>query len=151
MSEGSGDGTDGLDRLLEVFLVVGDLPRACRFYGKTLALEPYGEPSDRGCLFHLPGGQLLGLVDGGVAAESNRTPGGRIPAVVQRGGPRVSSAHLAFAVAPEQIDGWRDRLESEGVTVLTEVGWEKGGRSLYFRDPDGHLLEIVSPGVWDFY
>ena len=34
--------------------------------------------------------------------------------------------------------------------VLTRsvVVWEAGGRSLYFRDPDGHLLELATPGVW---
>ncbi|HWQ03343.1 MAG TPA: glyoxalase, partial [Candidatus Nitrosotenuis sp.] len=26
-----------------------------------------------------------------------------------------------------------------------------GGRSIYFRDPDGHSLELVTPGVWPNY
>ncbi len=26
-----------------------------------------------------------------------------------------------------------------------------GGTSLYFRDPDGHLLELVTPGIWSIY
>ncbi len=29
--------------------------------------------------------------------------------------------------------------------------WELGGRSLYFRDLDRHLIEVATPGVWSIY
>jgi catechol 2,3-dioxygenase-like lactoylglutathione lyase family enzyme len=29
--------------------------------------------------------------------------------------------------------------------------WELGGHSVYFRDPDRHLIEIATPGVWSIY
>jgi hypothetical protein len=51
----------------------------------------------------------------------------------------------AFAVAEAELQAWRTRLESHGVEVLSEVAWEQGARSLYFRDPDGHLLELATP------
>jgi len=36
--------------------------------------------------------------------------------------------------------------------VLEEKkAWERGGWSLYFRDPDRHLLEVATPGVWTIY
>jgi catechol 2,3-dioxygenase-like lactoylglutathione lyase family enzyme len=31
------------------------------------------------------------------------------------------------------------------------MNWARGGKSLYFRDPDGHLVELVTPGVWATY
>jgi len=31
------------------------------------------------------------------------------------------------------------------------VDWPRGGRSLYFRDPDQHLLELITPGCWSIY
>jgi hypothetical protein len=34
------------------------------------------------------------------------------------------------------------------VDLLSEVAWEPGARSLYFRDPDGHLLELGTPRLW---
>jgi catechol 2,3-dioxygenase-like lactoylglutathione lyase family enzyme len=31
------------------------------------------------------------------------------------------------------------------------VGWPRGGRSVYFRDPDGHSVELATPGLWETY
>ena len=33
----------------------------------------------------------------------------------------------------------------------SEVTWPQGGRSLYFRDPDGLLVELATPGLWRNY
>jgi glyoxylase I family protein len=56
-----------------------------------------------------------------------------------------STHHFAFAVgSAEELEGWRDWLGSRGVEC-TEV-LERGGlRSVYLRDPDGHMLEITTP------
>nr|WP_237705563.1 hypothetical protein [Chthoniobacter flavus] len=35
--------------------------------------------------------------------------------------------------------------------VESRVTWERGGESIYFRDPDGHLLEMLTPGVWTIF
>ncbi len=53
--------------------------------------------------------------------------------------------HLALAVGtPEEVVAWRDYLRSREVPT-TEV-FERGGlTSVYLRDPDGHILEIVAP------
>ncbi len=57
---------------------------------------------------------------------------------------RGSTHHLAFGVASaeEQI-AWRDWLRSRGVDC-TDVFERSGLRSVYFRDPDGHILEITT-------
>jgi catechol 2,3-dioxygenase-like lactoylglutathione lyase family enzyme len=31
------------------------------------------------------------------------------------------------------------------------MAWPRGGTSLYFRDPDGHLVELATPGLWSIY
>jgi glyoxylase I family protein len=56
-----------------------------------------------------------------------------------------STHHFAFTVASaEELDAWRDWLRSRDVQC-TDV-FERGGlRSIYLRDPDGHVLEIVTP------
>ena len=59
--------------------------------------------------------------------------------------------HLAFSIAAADLGPWRGRLEAEGVPVESEVSWPGGATSLYFRDPDGHLVELITPGFWAIY
>jgi hypothetical protein len=37
------------------------------------------------------------------------------------------------------------------VSIESVVTWPRGGTSLYFRDPNDHLLELITPGVWSIY
>jgi glyoxylase I family protein len=57
-----------------------------------------------------------------------------------------STHHLALSVesADEQI-AWRDYLRAHG-TECTDVLDRGGFRSLYLRDPDGHIIEIATRG-----
>jgi catechol 2,3-dioxygenase-like lactoylglutathione lyase family enzyme len=34
------------------------------------------------------------------------------------------------------------------VTVESVVVWPGGAKSVYFRDPDGNLAELITPGFW---
>jgi len=49
------------------------------------------------------------------------------------------------------LSAWEKRLAENEVAVESKVKWERGGQSIYFRDPDGNLLELVTPGVWPIY
>jgi catechol 2,3-dioxygenase-like lactoylglutathione lyase family enzyme len=70
-------------------------------------------------------------------------PGGVIPPHDSHG-----QSHLAFAIAAADLDAWRRRLAEQGIPVESTVTWPLGGTSLYFRDPDGHLVELATPGIW---
>ncbi|HMO57697.1 MAG TPA: VOC family protein [Roseiflexaceae bacterium] len=59
--------------------------------------------------------------------------------------------HIAFAIAAEDLDAWRIQLHNSGIAVIEDRVWELGGRSLFFRDPDGHLVELGTPGIWANY
>jgi catechol-2,3-dioxygenase len=60
-----------------------------------------------------------------------------------RGGRHV---HFAFSVRPGELDALRARLTGHGIEYKGPVEHEGGDRSLYFRDPEGNVLEL-----WDFF
>jgi catechol 2,3-dioxygenase-like lactoylglutathione lyase family enzyme len=139
-------------RLLETALYVADLNRSCDFYERVLGLRPeVGANADNGNLksfrpLQIPGGQVLLLFPKGFATTTAILPGGTIPSHDGNG-----QLHLAFAISAAEIDAWRDHLESHGVLIEGEMDWPRGGTSLYFRDPDGHLVELATPGLWSIY
>jgi catechol 2,3-dioxygenase-like lactoylglutathione lyase family enzyme len=89
---------------------------------------------------------VLLLFQRGATGAGTRFEGGWIPP--HHGSGRT---HFAFAIESDSVNAWRTRLEAEAVEIESEVRWEKGGISLYFRDPDGHSVELASPGVWPTY
>jgi catechol 2,3-dioxygenase-like lactoylglutathione lyase family enzyme len=129
-----------LTGLHHVTLIVADLQRTTAFYRDTLGLALVKEDSNPDD----PGARHFWFGD---AAGS---PGTLVsfleyPALEEGKVGRGSTHHVAFGVgsAEEQI-AWRDWLRSRGVEC-TEVFDRGGMKSLYFRDPDGHILEIATP------
>ena len=59
--------------------------------------------------------------------------------------------HVAFAIAATSLEAWQAHLVASGVAIESRVGWPRGGTSLYVRDPDGHSIELVTPGLWAIY
>jgi catechol 2,3-dioxygenase-like lactoylglutathione lyase family enzyme len=139
-------------RLLETALYVADLDRSCDFYERVLGLGPdigttaENESQQRFRPLQMPGGQVLLLFAKGLATTPAVLPGGTIPP--HDGNGRL---HLAFAISASGVDAWRERLQSHGVSIEGEMNWPRGGTSLYFRDPDGHLVELATPGLWSIY
>ena len=73
-------------------------------------------------------------------------PGGVIP-----GHDGTGPLHVAFAIARDDMAAWEQQLEARGVAIEGHTDWKRGGRSIYFRDPDGRLLELATPGLWTIY
>ena len=59
--------------------------------------------------------------------------------------------HLAFAIPASELASWEAWLAENGIAVEEKRTWDRGGTSLYFRDPDRHLVELATPGVWSIY
>ena len=49
------------------------------------------------------------------------------------------------------MEKWDKHLQKLGIEVTGRMDWEKGGKSIYFEDPDGHVGEIGSRGIWPHY
>jgi catechol 2,3-dioxygenase-like lactoylglutathione lyase family enzyme len=64
----------------------------------------------------------------------------------------VASQHYAFLVAEDEFDEIFARITSQGIDYWAYPGRSRtgqinrgdGGRGVYFADPDGHLLEILT-------
>lgn len=124
-------------RVVETGIYADDLARAEAFYAGVLGLEVIASDPARHVFFRAGDGVLLVF-----RAEATRE-GGDLP---PHGA--VGQGHFALGIEAEGLDGWRRHLADRGVTVEQEVAWPRGARSLYFRDPAGNLVELITPGLW---
>jgi catechol 2,3-dioxygenase-like lactoylglutathione lyase family enzyme len=131
--------------VLETGLYVADLEQARHFYENVLGLSVMFH-DERVAAYNAALGSVLLLFQQGTTETPAELPGGTIPP--HDGSGRL---HYAFSIAPQYLQAWRDHLADSGIAIEGEVSWPKGGVSLYFRDPDKHLVELATPGLWENY
>jgi glyoxylase I family protein len=130
-----------LTGLHHLTLICRDLERTTAFYRDLLGLALVNagtnddDPDSRHFWFGDAGGTPGTLVS---FLEYPTMP----PGTVGTG----STHHLAFAVeSAEELGAWRDYLRTHGVQS-TDVLDRGSFRSIYLRDPDGHIVEIATRG-----
>lgn len=131
--------------ILETALYVKDVKRAAEFYRRLFGFGTLLE-IDRLIALDVVGRNVLLLFLEGGTTEPFVAPGGVIP---PHGG--SGQGHFAFSITAEDVEPWQRHLESHGVPIESVVTWPGGATSLYFRDPDGNLAELISPGFWAIY
>ncbi|MGE7992194.1 VOC family protein [Pseudomonas sp. NPDC089554] len=134
-----------IKRIVETALYVDDLERAKTFYRQHLQLDVLVENS---VLVALNVGQqsVLLLFKRGASVHTKYLSGGEIP-------PHDASGriHICFAIDADELPSWEQRLDSADIPIEGRTQWPKGGSSLYFRDPDANLVELLTPGCWAIY
>jgi len=123
--------------LFETHLAVAALPRSVSFYRDVVGLPVALELPERGAAFHwigAPGRAMLGLWSLGSA-------------------PMAMQSHVAFATTLADVLAAPAALRERGVEPLSflgepadepsVIGWMPAA-AVYFRDPDGHLLEYLA-------
>ena len=131
--------------VLETGLYVDDLDRAKRFYSEVLGLAVLAA-DERFCALDAGPASVLLLFLRGATQETVHLPGGTIP---PHGG--SGPVHFAFAIAAADRSAWERWLAECGIPIEGTTDWPRGGHSIYFRDPDGHLAELATPGIWQTY
>ena len=132
-----------IEGILETSLYVADIDRSAAFYRDLLGFRALFE-SRR--LIALDAGRqgVLLLFPNNAEIRDVTDAGGTVPG---HGG--SGRLHLAFAISTEALPEWREKLAAHAIALTGEYKWRRGGVSLYFNDPDGHVLELASPGIWE--
>lgn len=127
-----------LQTVVETSLYGEDLASLRKFYTTVLGLPVVAQDPERHVFFRVgPASMLLVFRASATLAPGDFPPHGTH-------GP----GHAAFGIAADQLDAWRARLAQHNVSIEHEITWPRGGHSLYFRDPAGNSVELITPGVW---
>jgi len=124
-------------RIQHVGLVVSDLDRSRRFYAHALGLEEVPRPPNfafDGAWFRFGGTEIHLLSDAHATGGAGQPDPGA-------GAERGMTHHLAFEV--DDLDGACARLAENGVGLEGgPMPRGDGYEQVFFRDPDGHVLEL---------
>jgi catechol 2,3-dioxygenase-like lactoylglutathione lyase family enzyme len=109
----------------------------CRDQGRsaTFLAETLGRPAPTRF-----GPFLVVEVDNGVSLDFHEIDG------------EIASQHYAFLIGEKDFDDIFGRIRARGIEYWADPGQSQsgeinhndGGRGVYFEDPDGHLLEIIT-------
>jgi len=127
-----------LQGIVETALYGDDLAAQEEFYTKVMGLHVLGRDLTRHVFLRVGAASVLLLFK----AETTLKPGPFPPHGTHGPG------HTAFGIAADQLEAWRQRLADHHVAIEHEITWPLGGRSIYFRDPAGNSVELITPGVW---
>ncbi len=124
--------------IIETAIYVDDLDGTEAFYRTILGLTVITKESGRHVFFQVGESSIL------LAFIANATlKGDHLPAHGAKG-----PGHFAMGIDAEALVAWRQKLQESGIAIEQEVEWPRGGKSLYFRDPAGNSVELITPGVW---
>ena len=134
-----------LSGVIETSIYVDSVARAAQFDRAVFGFETIIE-DHRFCALSVAAKQVLLLFQKGSSTTITTVPGGDIPPHDGAG-----ELHLAFSIPAAALPDWKKRLAEQGVPIESEVSWPRGGNSIYFRDPDRSLVELITPGCWPIY
>ena len=131
--------------ILETALYVTDLSAASAFYQHLFNLPVLAE-DERFCALDVGGKSVLLLFVQGGSTHETHLPDGVIPHHDGKG-----PVHFAFGIAAADLPAWEAKLAAAEIPIEGWANWSRGGKSIFFRDLDQHLVELATPGIWAIY
>ena len=117
------------------------------FYINILGLEFVSEEKDRYIFLKAGQSMLLIFNQNKMLADTNGSNNTtQLPIHGAITSPSI--IHFALEVKKQNYDNAKHMLTEKKIKIEKEVVWQKGTSSLYFRDPAGNLVEIITPGSW---
>ena len=127
-------GFPGPEVELTTILVVSDMDRARDFWHGVVGAEIYREYGGTSCVLRLAGSWILLVTGGGPTADK--------PDVTFAAATDPSRVDHAFTMRVGDCNAAYEELRARGATFLTPPVASDWEVRAFFRDPDGHLLEI---------
>lgn len=127
-----------ISQIKESSLYVQDLDRSEAFYKEKLKFEVIAKETGRHIFFKVGSSVLLCFL--AHATENDKM----LPPHYGEG-----KLHIAFEVPKSDYETVKKWIKSKEIEIEHEQHWFDDFYSFYFRDPDGHALEIVQQGMWD--
>jgi catechol-2,3-dioxygenase len=130
-----------INKVIETCIYSSDLESMKKFYVDIVGLSVIQEESDK--LIFLKAGKSMLLIfdplrtsvnNGGLPTHGAMTP--------------PSSIHFAMEIEGKEYPICKEELERNGIAIEKEVDWDGKTKSLYFRDPAGNLVELITSDGW---
>ena len=127
-----------ISRIKETSLYVQELERTESFYKKKLNFPVISRENGRHIFFRVGSSILLCFLAG------TTKKGDTLPPHYGKG-----NLHIAFEVPKSKYHAVKNQIQSQNIPIEHEQHWFDDFYSFYFRDPDGHSLEVVQQGMWN--
>lgn len=127
-----------ITQIKESSLYIDDLDRTEHFYTDILNLAVISKQEGRHIFFDAGSSVLLCFLADATKHDD------KLPPHFGKG-----QLHIAFEVPQQDYQRVKEQIRSKDIPIEYEQHWYGEYHSFYFRDPDGHSLEIVPEGMWD--
>jgi catechol 2,3-dioxygenase-like lactoylglutathione lyase family enzyme len=130
-----------INKVIETCIYSSNLESMKKFYVEILGLPVVQEETDK-LIFLKAGKSMLLIFDPSRTNVNNDglpTHGAMTP---------PSSIHFAMEIEEKEYQPCKARLGGNGIAIQKEVNWDGKTKSLYFRDPAGNLVELITSGGW---
>ena len=126
-------------KIMETCIYSSDLKEMKEFYQDKLGLELVSEEMGRHVFFKV-GKNMLLIFNPKVTMHEKETKHGAITP--------PSMNHFALEIKKDDFHTIKMDILNKNIEIEKEVTWKNGGLSIYFRDPAGNLVEIITDNFW---